>query len=353
MKPPFIQPAVALAALLTGSSAMAGLTFGEHVTLSGFGTIGAARASTDQAQFRTDLTHGRGAADKIDMGEDSRLGLRATARINDTFTAVAQVFVSRRITHDAELDWLYGQANLPAGFDVKLGRLVLPTFMSSDSRHVGYAAHWLRAPLEVYGTYPLSSFDGSQLTWRQAVGPVNLTVQASAGSASTHISLVTHDDKVEFNSLRSINLIAETGDWLFRIGQTRSDLLFADLAPLVPEALDQFTGYGLQYDNGKAMVLAEHVTRKGVSKSWYLSGGWRFGDLTPYATVSRFTLEDSPVKPTHTEAIGLRWNVANDVALKFQVQHSTGMGAFTEMTLPFMLDPPKVRVVSVAVDFIF
>lgn len=150
------------AAALCAAPALAATQFGEQVTLSGFGTIGATVTDNSDAQFRSDLRQPRGADESVDFGVDSKLGLQANAKFNDTFSAVGQLLVSRRSSKAASLEWLYGQAKLPMGFTAKLGRMVLPTFMVSDSRNVGYAAHWLRAPHEVYSLYPPSSFDGGQ-----------------------------------------------------------------------------------------------------------------------------------------------------------------------------------------------
>lgn len=352
---------LAAAMTLAANAAQAGVSFGEHVTLTGFGTLGVVSADTDQAQYRAELTQGRGASKDWDVGVDSKLGLQANATLNETFSIVGQMLVSRRLAHAAALEWLYGSARLPAGFELKLGRMVLPTFMVSDSRNVGYTAHWLRAPQEVYGTYPTNSFDGGQLTYKNSLGPVNLTVQASAGKARSIVNL-SGVQPVEMDRIRSLNLLAETGDWLLRVGQTRADSNFPDL-PFIPQEADRFTGFGVQYDNGRAIVMAEYVTRRQDvaslfdSNSWYLTGGWRFGDFTPYAIVSRFR----PIGPvyidrttTRAEAIGLRWNALQNLALKLQVQTTQGDSASIVNSVPsFTANPPRVRVISAALDFVF
>lgn len=361
MNAPLKRAAVALAAAWVGTTGMAATPFGDRVTLTGFGTLGVVKADTDQAQYRAELTQGRGASDDWDVGVDSKLGLQANATLTENVSIVGQMLVSRRLEHPAALEWLYGSARLPAGFELKLGRMVLPTFMVSDSRNVGYTAHWLRAPQEVYGTYPTNSFDGGQLSYKNTFGPVNLTVQASAGKARSVVNLKSVQP-LEMDQIRSLNLLAETGDWLLRVGQTRAHTRFPQL-PLLPREADQFTGFGLQYDNGRAIVMAEYVTRRQDvaslfdSNSWYLTGGWRFGDFTPYAIVSRF----KPIGPvyldrttTRAEALGLRWNAHQNVALKLQLQSTQGDSASIVNSVPsFTADPPRVRVVSAALDFVF
>jgi hypothetical protein len=357
--------ALATAALaLLALPAVAQTKFGEHVTLSGFGTIGAVVTDTNDAQYRSSLRQRSGADKDVDMGVDSKLGLQANAKFGDTFSAVGQILVSRAVSNSTSLEWLYGEAQLPAGFSVKLGRMVLPTFMVSDSRAVGYASHWLRAPTEFYAVYPASSFDGGQLVYRSALGPVNLTAQLSAGKSKTTTS-VFGGRNVEFNftGLKSLNVLLESGDWLLRLGQTTTDLEMK--GALVPPLTDKFTGVGLQYDNGKAIVMTEYAARRQTSiagglfdsEAWYVSAGWRFGTLTPYLTVSRFKPKGQGIPDRtqdSTDALGLRWDSMANVALKAQVQKTKSTSlAFASPTPAFVAAKPSVQVISVAVDFVF
>lgn len=352
-----------LVAALLSSVASAETKFGDHVTLTGFGTMGAAVTDTDEAQFRTALQQARGADKTADFGVDSRLGLQANAKFNDIFSMTGQVLVSRRIAKSASLEWLYGEAKLPAGFTAKLGRMVLPTFMISDSRSVGYAAHWLRAPQEVYLVYPASSFDGGQVTYQQGLGPVTLTAQLSAGKAKSTISVFGAQGQVELDGIRSVNVQFETGPWQARLGYTTADAETRGL-PL-PLLTDKFTGAGLQYDDGRAIVLTEFVTRRQDSvmggpldsDSWYLSAGWRFGKFTPYGTHSRLKPKGFAYGTTVSDkstALGLRWDAMSNVAVKAQVQKSeSGALSFVNASPAFAAGRPSVQVVSLAVDFVF
>lgn len=362
MHPSKKQLALLAAALLTGA-ANAETKFGDQVSLTGFGTIGAAVTDTDDAQFRTALQQARGADKTADFGVDSRLGLQANAKFNDIFSMTGQLLVSRRIAKSASLEWLYGEAKLPAGFTAKLGRMVLPTFMISDSRSVGYAAHWLRAPQEVYLVYPASSFDGGQVTYQRDLGPVNLTAQFSAGKATSTISIFGAQGRVDLDRIRSANLQIETGPWQARLGYTTADAPPRGL-PL-PPLKDKFTGAGLQYDDGRAIVLSEYVMRRqdspagGVldSDSWYISAGWRFGKFTPYVTYSVLKPKGVAYGTTASDkstALGMRWDALNNVAVKAQVQTTESSAlSFVNGSPAFMVGRPNVQVLSLAVDFVF
>lgn len=353
----------ALAAALLSGTASAETKFGDHVTLRGFGTIGTVVTDTDDAQFRSTLQQARGADKTPDFGVDSRLGLQANARFDEIFGMTGQLLVSRRIAKSASLEWLYGEARLPAGFTAKLGRMVLPTFMISDARSVGYAAHWLRAPQEVYLVYPASSFDGGQFTLQRGLGPVNLTGQISAGKAKSTISAFGAQGQVELDGIRSVSLLLETGPWQVRLGYTATDGETQGL-PL-PPLKDKFRGAGLQYDDGRAIVLSEFVTRRqdsaqgGLldSDSWYLSAGWRFGKLAPYITHSRLQPKGPAYGTTVSDkstALGLRWDAMSNVAVKAQVQKTESGGlSFVNASPAFLAGRPSVHAVSLALDFVF
>lgn len=160
---------------------------------------------------------------------------------------------------------------------------------------------------------------------------------------------------------------------------------------------------GASYDAGDWFVMGEanRVSSDGVqtgSNGGYISGGVRRGAFTPYATLSRARSKDRneslvPVNgfaplfgaapPTGpmaqaafgmgmgvngfvgavtaisgqtTSSLGLRWDVANNIAVKFQVDHvdldEGSVGRFLNVQ-PAFEPGGNVNVYSVAVDFVF
>lgn len=362
MKFPLLSTAAALALAAGMPAAHAFTAFGDHLRVSGFGTLGAAVTDNDDAEYRSDLRQSRGATESVDLGVDSKLGVQANLRIDDTFSAVGQVLASRRASDRPVVEWLYGQAALPAGVTVKLGRMVLPTFMVSDSRSVGYAQHWLRAPQTVYTQYPASSFDGAQLQYRRGLGAFNFTGQLSFGQAKADLATRGVVAKADLPRVKSINLLLESGDWLARFGHTASPDTALKGLPF-PKFDDKFTGYGLQYDNGTLLVMGEYARRRqsglGLldSNSGYLSGGWRFGAWMPYATLGRMTPKGPGYGTTEHDslrAIGLRWDAAPSLAVKAQLEKVTsGVSSFVRGTPAFYAGRPDVRVFSASLDFVF
>ena len=59
--------------------------------------------------------------------------------------------------------------------------MVLPTFLVSDSRKVGYGNPWVRPPVEVYSLNPITTLDGVDASYRLHLGEVTNTLQADYG----------------------------------------------------------------------------------------------------------------------------------------------------------------------------
>jgi predicted porin len=309
----------------------------------------------------------------MDTGVDSRLGLQGTVKFSPEFTFVAQMLASRLGDKDFDVhaEWLYGQYTPFAGLDIRLGRVVLPTFMISDTRNVGYAQTWFRAPTEVYGPLPLTNLDGIQGQWRVNAGPVTLNTQLSYGNTSVDAKANGLGLTFSTEDMANVNFSAEYGDWLARVGYT---YINAPLTlPVIPGGLsfqlkDNFYSAGLQYDNGSVIVLTEWAKRKeknfaelgdvplNEETAWYVAAGYRFGKLTPMLRYSKIKVDDtaSLIKLPDNDVIGasLRYDVARNVALKLQVDRYDASNLYG-FTAPAATKGTKVNVVSFGADFVF
>jgi hypothetical protein len=362
-------------ALLTGQAAHAD----DDVKFKGggFGTVGAVRTNTEGTQFRAEPTQWSGADKHVDLGTDSRLGLQGTVAYKSDFSLTAQLLGIRREDDDfgVDFEWLYAQYTGVPGLNLKAGRVALPGFLVSDSRRVGYATPWLRVPPLVYSMLSLSTVDGFQASYSHSIGPAVGSVQFTHGRGKSNLSLlapvpffgyVPAIAYVDQNNVNSLNALLEWGDWTVRVGQVKSEdsgtldlnLPFVGLVhqPL-DEFKDDFTGVGIQYDNGKAVAIAEYVKRKTTpvtsdSSAWYVGAGYRFGEVMPYVLVSKFTPKDG-TKPTKGTAIGIRYDFAKNVDLKAEFARYDQRGFnFLDLTAPSAPDQ-KVNVISVALDFVF
>lgn len=368
---------------------------------SGFGTLGAAKTNTDETEFRTSVEQVRGAGRKPDLGVDSKLAAQGSAIFSNGVTLTSQVLGSRRGGEEFELgfEWAYAQYTGIDGLDVKAGRVVLPAFLVSDSRLVGYATPWLRVSPLVYAMMPLSNVDGGQATVRHAFGPVVVSGQLTYGNSTGSSSGVTavpnmvmgmvggdpvyyqqNTTKTETNNIHGFNVAVEWGDWTVRASQI-SDRTNINISLITPPPYlligqpatldssksfkDKFTEFGLQYDDGKTVVMAEHVSRSTSdekvqdSKGWYIAAGYRFDSVMPYVMVSEyketFTISEGGLPPKAKGlAFGARYELGGSVALKAELAQykNNSTYIFTDTASPSVANK-KINVMSVALDFVF
>lgn len=364
---------VAVAALALGSHAAVAAP---ELTISGFGTAGYVATNTNKGEFRANPRQDKGATKSGDWGVDSRLGLQANVTFNDMFSAVGQLYISRRDGDSSpEAEWLFVQADLSNNISLRAGRMVMPTFLLSDYRHVGYAQHWIRTPVEVYAAFNTTSFDGVQAIFRHDLGSYRLTTQLSAGVSDDEEiygwAFGTFSKTTESNdALYSANITLERGDWKARLGHTQKrdvELNVGDYT--VARGDDKFTSAGFQYDNGTWLAMSEYIwrrwnVRKDIggeydSEAFYVTTGYRFGPVMPYVTYSQMEPQGGGYRfggdTRKTKAIGVRWDIVRNLAFKVQYEEvSGGMGdQMMPYTEAFREAKPKTRVYSAALDFIF
>lgn len=145
-----------------------------------------------------------------------------------------------------------------------------------------------------------------------------------------------------------------------------------------------FAGVGLDVDLAPWFVSAEytqrHIKKAFVSSydAWYLSAGYRWNNLTPYAFVSSLKqtsktgvpLPDIPqlaeasaalaanyvAGDQDSIALGLRWDFLDSAALKVQMENisreSRGASFTRDVEMPIE-NPDDVRLFSLALDFTF
>jgi hypothetical protein len=404
----------ALALPLAISSAYAQDT--NSVRISGFGTAALTWANTDDAEFARP-NQSSGVKKDARTGVDSNLGLQADYTINDWLSVTGQGLARKDAedSYGAELTWAFAKAKVSNNVSVRVGRLVLPTFMISEYRNIGYANTFLRPPSEVYSQVPLNSVDGADLTWQQAFGDTTYTAQFAVGRSKTSLS---GGVDATLSSLRAISLSAEHGPFTARVGRTEAKLSIEipslntlvntlntagntfkisqlnDMASLVSNRKKKgsFTSAGLAMDWNNIVAQTEYAKRKidttsGSTDSWYVLAGYRFGKFLPYYSHADLKLHSdftntiptscaagSPAACTptvralnttleglrtstnrgaqSTDTIGLRWDFMTSADVKFQIDRvKPDPKGLFVHATPAFKGP--VTVGAIAVDFVF
>lgn len=420
-----------LVAALIGCGALCGTAAAQsmpELKFSGFGTVAAVHSSEDKADFVGSRfqPNGVGYTNEWSLAPDSKLAGQVNAVFNNQFSAVVQL-VSQHNSDNSwtpKIEWANVKFQATPELGLRLGRIALPVFQLSESRFVGYGMPWVRPPVEVYFTSPITSSDGADATYRSQFGSVNNSLQVYYGSSKVKLPA---NGEVESNPGWGINDSVEFGSFSLRAGYNSLNVTLdsAGLTQLVggfttlgnslaqvplpsfqassAQALAAASTYspkdiklsmivlGATYDPGDWFVMSEAIDIKGEGllankTAWYLSGGYRFGSVTPYVTyasVKGHANVEAPVSLTgspaadagigalnaglmstvksiaynqDTVSVGARWDLARNLSLKGQYDRMSlgdnGSGSLTNVQ-PGFVPGGKVDVFTVSLDFVF
>ncbi|MFY7864955.1 porin [Roseateles sp.] len=405
--------ALALAVLALSAQAQDTASAESIFSFSGFSTLGVVGSNTDEARYVI-TGQPKGATKSWSGDVDTKLGVQVNAKLNKMFSATAQVLTKQNGdgNYRPELEWAFAKAQFTPALSARLGRMGGPFFAVSDFRDVGYANTWLRPPQDVYGQVPVSHFDGGDISYQASLGSSTLNFQLYGGKSSS----VFEGVDVKMDNLVGFSASAELdGGITLRAGHVQGKLTVdsSSLKQLigilrlvdgrVPGAgiagvADQmdatkkkatFTGFGVTWDAGNLIAMAEYTMRRTESyvpdtDGWYTTVGYRLGKFTPYVTVSELKQKDSNVNNTippripvagvtpdlrvlvgstlraqsnqqKTQALGVRWDAYRNIAVKGQLERikANGPGLFASPSPSFTVGQSTVNVYSLAVDFVF
>ncbi|RJF91741.1 hypothetical protein [Noviherbaspirillum saxi] len=340
------------------------------VKLRGFGTIGAAHSSLKQADFVGSPLQdsGAGATHKWAFGVDSKLGLQLDARLTDRLDGVVQVVSQQRsdVGYRPQVEWAYLKYEIAPDFLLRAGRVILPAFMVSESRLVGYANHWARPPIESYNLSPFSNSDGVDVSYQSQLGSGRNTIQLIYGNLDAEAVDVTPRGteilRARFRDIVAINDTYEIGNWTWRAAAITGKAH----APSLDSRL-KFFNLGVGYDVGNWFVQAElsRLLFPGAvrpSTARYVTLGLRQGSLTPYLIYSSVASSDSQVallpNDQRSYSAGVRWDFSRQASVKLQldrvsIRGGAGGNGFFINTRPDFVSGSGATVVSAVIDFTF
>ena len=385
---------------------------GSMVSFSGFGTLGLVHSSEDRADFTANLLqpNGAGYTHSWSSDIDSRLGVQATVHFTPQLSAMLQVIAEQRYddTYKPHVEWANITYQPTPEFSVRLGRIVLPTFLLSDSRKVGYANPWVRPPVEVYGLSPVFDSDGADASYKMNVGSLVNTLLGTYGKTrfgvppsgtleARHLWVLA--DTIEYGQL-TLHIAYQSSTYTY----DALDGLFNALSQFGPQGaalaekydLDneraQLVTAGALYDPGKWFVTGEWGRRNlhsafGEESAWYLSGGYRLAKFTPYLTYTETKVDSRTFDPgltvsalpsylagpatglnaglnavlaeaaaQKTLSVGSRWDVMKNIDLKIQYDH-IDLGSGSAGTLinvqPGFQRGGTVNLISITLDFVW
>jgi hypothetical protein len=406
--------ALAVAMLAHPTAARAHGTDESRFTLNGFGTVGVVHSDEDQADFVSNAfaPDGAGYTRGWSPEVDSRFGLQLTANLTPRLTGILQVIAEQRYDehYTPSVEWANLKYDITPDLGVRAGRMVQSSFMASEYRKVGYATPWVRPPQEVYGMIPVTNFDGIDLSYRARFDGFTNTLQGAYGGKDASLpdggtievrDVVTLTDTLEWGAT---TLFASYGYVRVTIDDENLNALFDGFRQFGPQGeaiADRYDAddkryevvtVGARYDPGDWFVMGELAHSKsrtflGDARGWYVTGGYRFGTVTPYVTLARIRLDSSSSDPglslgglpppvaaqaaalnaalngllqiparQKSVAVGVRWDFMRNAALKVQYDRldlDAGSSGVLVNTQPGFEPGGRVDVFSGSLDFVF
>ena len=332
-----------------------------EVTTNGFLTAGTTMIDEPDATFNSFIK------DRVGFEYDSRMGLRFSAKINPQLEFAAQLLSRARLEGwDVKADWAFASYKLNDHVSVRAGSVRIPLYLASEYVEVGYAYPWVRPPAEVYRLTPVNATTGVSVPLKANLGGMDLLVQPMAGSLGTTIqSRGLEIDIVAENMVGgSIDL---SNDILRLHAAYLSAKVFADTQASVPlfvaPSLGPVTGdlgitlldssnyqawdVGMSVDWKNILLMTEYThTHSWVPLDdqfgWYATLGYKMGNFLPYVTYAERRSDDIVNDPStfaneafllasfaqdqNSMTLGLRYNIGNASALKFEVQQASTQG---------------------------
>ncbi|NYE63666.1 hypothetical protein FHW58_004897 [Duganella sp. 1224] len=397
----------AVLAATAAAQAQAGALDDGNLSISGFGTLGVAKSNTDDVKFAR-YNQADGVGDSARIGLDTNLGLQATYKINDWLSGTAQVLTRKATEHSftTDLTWAFLKARINDEVSVRVGRVVVPTFLISDYQNVGYANTMMRPPIELYGQAPIENSDGADINYQHAFGDLNVTAQAFAGVSrgKLFVSSGAGSTATYRAPAAGFSVAGEYGPFLLRFAHARADLKINDIQP-INALTNTLTGVGfgqlaadLTFRTGKKIAFtsvggtmdwnnivaqAEYAQRRAKdavylpdTNAWYAMAGYRVGKVLPYYAHASAKGAGSSVTPPaalakvpalnaavtglltsaeqSSDIIGVRWDFAKSLALKVQVDRVKPKAkSGLLINVPAAGYNKDVTVVAAGLDFVF
>lgn len=344
-------------------------------SVSGFGTLGMTHSNENNGDYVNGTTQptGTGYSKGWTPSVDSLLAAQVDARLNDNWSAVVQVISALNAdgNYKPHLEWANIKYAFSPDLSVRVGRIALPTFLVSDTRLVGYANTWVRAPVETYSLYSITKSDGVDGSWSHSIGGFKHTVQAWYGRTKldsvNNNGLITRD--ITLDNLRGIANTLEKGALTVRLGAQFSNLKFFSPAVKRDYNLSNKTyNLGAIYDPGTWFVQGEYsytaralvapiATATGSERAINALAGYRLDKFTPYVLFSRVGTPSAvwASREQRTSAVGVRWDVYKNIDVKLQyenIQLGSKSNGFFANVKPGLAGSNN-KLATLAVDFIY
>jgi hypothetical protein len=357
-----------LGLLLTfaAGSAAADGNFADMFSYNGFGTAGVARSNTNEAVFVIN-NQMAGASESFDYKTDSKLGLQGTVKPTDWLSGTVQVLTEMRDSPQftTQFEWAFLKVQPTTDLSIRYGKMKLPLFLVSDSRDIGYATTWLRAPDPVYGEALFDTYEGGDISYKLDLGKYLVTAHALIGAPNPATQLAGPGFAKIFTGHHTYgyDFTAESDIVTLRASVLELDYRTYAANTLLQDGKYHFYSVGAAYDHNNIIIQGEFIELRtgdpiNAVNGWYVMGGYRLDKWVPYAIYANDHQNQAAggtVAENNgpTESLGVRVDLFKSVDFKAQFDHAKSFDYGT----PFINVQPrfsnKANIFSLAADFVF
>lgn len=307
---------------------------------------------------------------------DTRLGLQASARVNDKVTLTTQLVAkNNRENFNLNANWLYADVNVSKNVAAKLGRMQQPIYLFSSQLEAGYSLPWVRPPQEVYEQQFFNDYTGLELAWTSYIVDHDVTVKLLHGVQDNSLSaaslgIIFAKDEPQTEMMKSDNFFGlalqlEGDFYRINLAGVKQDLSVGiptevmngfklDLGacgggtPIIPmtakcarlyQTTALLSGEGGLKINGDfwsigvdaykfdVRVVAEYTLRKVGDfdrEGYYVSLMYQADQWTPYVTYAAHDTGGNDAMDPQAQqslALGARYDWMANTALKFEVMN--------------------------------
>ncbi|EDM67249.1 hypothetical protein PE36_12422 [Moritella sp. PE36] len=291
--------------------------------MSGFGST-----SITQSNNATPLYVNREITDDTCYDCDTTLGLQGDIRFNDSFNASIQVV--KRPQDDwssPQLEWAYVGYSV-SDFNLKIGRLRLPLFLSSEYYYVGQAYTSARPPQEVYNSIlGITSYEGISGTWDIEINDESYLTIAPYLGIKTDGEVNIGTTHYDFNIENTFGLNSELSGFDYRIMFNYAYFKYA-VGVTTPQGSQQFPAddisiytLGTEYSLDQWLLTAEVLVDK-MHFNWYSSLAYNIDEFTPYVTYA----ESHHTNKNNSLLLGTRYDLTTTISLNAEWKYTNPNG---------------------------
>lgn len=315
---------------------------------------------------------------------DTKLGFQLNLNSDSGFGGTLQATMHGANDLHPEIEWAYVNYDATPDFRINVGQQRIPLFLYSDYLDVGYAQHWVRAPMDVYGV-GVSAYKGGSASYRFDINSWSARVEGYYAAEANNDTDIIWRSRME--DLSGVVLTAQK-DWLtLRTSYHYADALYSDTdnllvfpAKTITEnnpAEGHFASLGFTADFDEYFAAGEYVylnadpfydavvsagnigirARSGTRTAYMLTAGKRINDLTLHATYSRSDAEiEIPAAGFNdlkrsTLSAGVRWDFTDNMAFKAEITDASDISDSAVKSL--LGDSMEATVLAFGIDYVF